>query len=324
MKIISYSKNKQDNIRLGLVINDIAVDVEYALRKFGRIDENNNFPNSLLSVLKKWDEYSVLLTKLNDTLKKESLTDLSYNDQNIVYNLNEIQIHSPLPEPNSFRDFYAFEQHVKTARAGRNLEMIPEWYEFPVFYFSNHSTFIGNNQVLDYPKNTNELDFELEVACVIGKEGKNIKLDEAHKYIAGYSILNDWSARDLQRQEMRVGLGPAKGKDFATGMGPCLVTPDEIAHLKKNKGYDLKMTARKNGKIISAGNWLDIYYSFEEMIVRASENVTLYPGDVIGSGTVGSGCILELKPENTKGWLKSGDEIELEIEKLGVLKNRIV
>jgi 2-keto-4-pentenoate hydratase/2-oxohepta-3-ene-1,7-dioic acid hydratase in catechol pathway len=151
-----------------------------------------------------------------------------------------------------------------------------------------------------------------------------MKIEEAGDYIAGYSILNDWSARDMQREEMKVGLGPAKGKDFATGMGPYLVTPDELSAFKKNKGFDLRMTARKNGQVISEGNWVDIHYSFEEMIVRASQEVTLFPGDVLGSGTVGTGCILEVRPENTDGWLQQGDVVELEIEKLGILKNKII
>ena len=201
--------------------------------------------------------------------------------------------------------------------------MIPEWYEFPVFYFSNPHAIYGPEANIPYPKRTQKLDFELEVAAVIGKSGKDIPVDEAEQYIAGYTIMNDWSARDIQAQEMKVGLGPAKGKDFATSLGPWLVTPDELEDRRSGKGYDLAMVARRNGVEISRGNWNTIYYSFAEMIARASEDTMLYPGDVIGSGTVGTGCILELGPETVGGWLQPGDVIELEIERLGVLRNTI-
>jgi fumarylacetoacetate (FAA) hydrolase len=324
MYLISYSLNKQINIRLALVIDEIVVDVELSLIKYGDTTGINKFPKSMPSFLINWNENKDILHRLVEKLQNENLSKLQYNNQQISFNLSQIQIHSPLPIPNSFRDFYAFEKHVKSARKLRNLDVAKEWYDFPVFYFSNNNAFYGHNDSIPNPQYTNELDFELEIACIIGKQGKNIKVEEASNYIAGYSILNDWSARDIQREEMKVGLGPAKGKDFATSMGPYIVTPDEISKFKDNKGYDLKMTARKNGEIISEGNWADIHYSFEEMIVRASDEVTLFPGDVIGSGTVGTGCILELRPENTNSWLKPRDEVELEVEKLGKLKNTIV
>ena len=327
MKLISYSIKNKIEIRVALFVNELAIDIEKGLRQFanklGR-KESDLFPNSMYSLLNNWSENKGLLQELEKIILSEDLSRFKNENPFIIDDFSTIQIHSPLPIPNSFRDFYAFEQHVKSARKLRNLDIAKEWYDFPVFYFSNHHAFYGHDQSIKKPEYTNELDFELEIACVIGKAGKNIKLNEASDYIAGYSIINDWSARDIQRKEMKVGLGPAKGKDFATSMGPYFVTPDEIYSLKKNKGYDLKMVARKSGKVISEGNWSDIYYSFEEMIVRASDEVTLFPGDVIGSGTVGAGCILELRPENTNGWLEPGDEVELEIEKLGILKNVIV
>ncbi|MBX3065814.1 MAG: fumarylacetoacetate hydrolase family protein [Anaerolineae bacterium] len=229
----------------------------------------------------------------------------------------------PIPHVRSLRDFYAFEAHVKNARARRGLEMLPAWYEFPAFYFSNHGVIAKNDDVILYPRYTDELDYELEVAAVIGKAGINISAAEADSYIAGYTIMNDWSARDIQRREMAIGLGPAKAKDFATSLGPFLITPDEIEDRRAGKGYDLYMVARRNGKELSRGNWKDIHWSFAEMIARASEDVMLYPGDVLGSGTVGTGCILELGPENAGGWLQSGDVIELEVERFGVLRNVI-
>ena len=239
-----------------------------------------------------------------------------------VYPLSDVVLKAPLPNPRSLRDFYAFEQHVKTAREKRGLAMIPEWYEIPVFYFSNPMTIKGPNDDILQPKQCNWLDYELEIACIIGKQGSDIKSNEAEDYIFGYCIMNDWSARDLQQKEMKVGLGPAKGKDFATSIGPWIVTKDELESFRTEKGYDLNMAARVNGVVLSKGNLKDIHYSFAEMIERASAGVTLYPGEVIGSGTVGSGCILELGTAVHR-WLEPGDKIELEITGLGALQNRI-
>ena len=240
-----------------------------------------------------------------------------------VYPLNRVLLKAPLPIPRSFRDFYAFEQHVKTARENRGLEMIPEWYQMPVFYFSNHLAMKGPGEEVLKPQECNNLDYELEIACVIGKKGRNIRASEADDYIFGYCILNDWSARDLQKEEMKVGLGPAKGKDFSTSIGPWIVTKDELETVKGGKGFDLSMKARVNGVLLSEGNMKDIYYSFAEMIERASAGVTLYPGEIIGSGTVGTGCILELGSEVHR-WLLPGDVVEFEVDKLGVLNNTIV
>jgi len=240
-----------------------------------------------------------------------------------VYSLEDVTLKAPLPNPKSLRDFYAFEEHVKTARTNRGLEMIPEWYEIPVFYFSNHLAIVGPDQPIPRPSDCQWLDYELEIACVIGKEGRNIKAEQADDYIFGYCIMNDWSARDLQRIEMKVGLGPAKGKDFATSIGPYIITKDELAPYKVNDRYELSMTGKVNGHLLSEGNMNDIYYSFAEMIERASKGTTLYPGEVIGSGTVGTGCILELGTDVYR-WLEPGDEVELEITGLGVLRNKVV
>lgn len=233
---------------------------------------------------------------------------------------------SPIPEPPSVRDFYAFEQHVKSARARRGLSMIPEWYEIPTFYFTNNSEIYGHDEPVPYPVGSKELDIELEIACVIGREGKDIPVEEAASYIAGYTIMNDWSARDFQRKDMKLNLGPGKGKDFATSLGPWLVTPDELASRRSGSGaserYDMTMLARVNGEEISRGNFNQIYYSFPQMIAWASRNARLRIGDVLGSGTVGTGCLLELGTE-VHPWFQRGDIIELEIEGVGVLRNRI-
>jgi 2-keto-4-pentenoate hydratase/2-oxohepta-3-ene-1,7-dioic acid hydratase in catechol pathway len=239
------------------------------------------------------------------------------------HEISDITLLSPIPRPVSIRDFYAFEEHVKTARARRGLDVIPEWYEIPVFYFTNHLAVKGPDTEIEKPKACEWLDYELEIACIIGKEGTNIQAEEAEEYIFGYCIMNDWSARDLQAQEMKVGLGPAKGKDFATSLGPVIVTPEEIEQFKTKNGYSLTMTAKVNGKLLSKGNFDQIYYSFAQMIERASEGVILYPGEVNGSGTVGTGCILVLGTDVHR-WLKPGDEVELAITGLGTLKNTII
>ncbi len=243
------------------------------------------------------------------------------------YMLNEVVLYAPIPEPPSVRDFYAFEQHVKSARAKRGVGMIPEWYEIPTFYFTNNSEIYGHDQEVPYPAGSRELDIELEIACVIGREGKDIPVEEAADYIAGYTIMNDWSARDFQRLDMKLNLGPGKGKDFATSLGPWLVTPDELASRRLSSGaderYDMTMVARVDGKEISRGNFKDIFYSFPQMIAYASRNARLRVGDVLGSGTVGTGCLLEIGTE-VHPWFQRDEVIELEIEGIGVLRNRIV
>lgn len=225
---------------------------------------------------------------------------------------SKVRLLAPVPRPPSLRDFYAFEAHVRRAWELRGQDVPPEWYQVPVFYHGNAATVIGPDAEVPWPAFSRQLDYELELACVIGKQGKDIPEEEAEAHIAGYAILNDFSARDAQRQETPVRLGPAKGKGFATGLGPWLVTRDEVGNV-----YDLRMVARINGEVWSSGHSGSIHWTFAQMIARASAAETLYPGDVIGTGTVGGGCGLELQR-----WVRPGDVIELEVEKLGVLRNR--
>jgi fumarylacetoacetate (FAA) hydrolase len=220
------------------------------------------------------------------------------------YPLDEVEFLPPVLHPPTVRDFYAFEQHVKTARAGRGLDVPEEWYRIPVFYFSNPNAIYGPEAEIPYPEGTEELDYELEVAAIIGAEQR----------IAGFTVMNDWSARDLQRAEMRVGLGPAKGKDFATSLGPVVVTPDEF------DGSTGTMIARVNGEERSRGELADLHHSWEAIREHAVRNTELHSGDVLGSGTVGTGCILELGDGR---WLQPGDVVELEVEGIGVLRNTI-
>lgn len=220
------------------------------------------------------------------------------------HRLADVRLVAPIPRPPSIRDFYAFESHVVNARKGQGLTVPAAWYEIPVFYFSNPAAVHGPGDEIAIPVGSAQLDYELEFAAVIGGDGE----------IAGFTIMNDWSARDLQQQEIGVGLGPAKGKDFATSIGPVIVTPDELG----DRG--LVMTARINGVERSRGNSADMHYTWQQLVDRARLNTRLMPGDVIGSGTVGTGCILEHGDGN---WLKPGDLVELEIEGVGVLANRI-
>jgi fumarylacetoacetate (FAA) hydrolase len=237
---------------------------------------------------------------------------------------------APIPRPPSMRDGYAFRQHVETARRNRGLEMIPEFDQFPVFYFTNHQAVVGPGPLAVMPRHLEKLDFELEAAIVVGKEARDVTAAKADEIIFGMMIMNDFSARVLQMDEMKLSLGPAKGKDFATGLGPYLVTMDELASVTKatDKGahFDLGMRAFVNGVQVSTGNVKDMTWTFAQILERASYGVTLYPGDVIGSGTCGTGCLLELNGSKiTKDqWLKIGDVVALEIDQLGRLENTIV
>lgn len=232
---------------------------------------------------------------------------------------------SPIPPVASIRDFYAFEQHVKTARALRGLDMLPQWYQVPVFYFSNPAGVIRHEDDVWAPQGSEALDYELELACIIGHEARDLPDDDrALECVAGFTIMNDWSARDLQRVEMAVGLGPSKGKDFATSLGPELVPFAELKDVYRDGRLHLEMTASVNGRELSRGNAGTMYWTWPQILAHASRDTVLRVGDVIGSGTVGTGCILELTPEKTGGWLKPGDVVELSIERLGTLRNRVV
>lgn len=241
-----------------------------------------------------------------------------------VWPLDEVTLKAPLQRPPTLRDAYAFETHVKTANKNRGREVPEEWYEFPVFYYTNPGSITDPNTAVAIPAYTQAMDYELEIAAIIGKPGKDLTPENAMDHVFGFTIFNDWSARDVQRKEMKVGLGPAKGKDFASTLGPWIVTPNEFAKRQTGRPgvYDAAMVARINGEERSRGNWSDMHFSFGEILARASEGVTLHPGEVIGSGTVGTGCLLEI----TKGegpWLKAGDSVELEIQGIGVLKNTV-
>ncbi len=281
-------------------------------------------PASVLDLITSQNEYLPTVRKILSSYKEGKLPSSQIVDE------TSVKLLSPLPHPLSMRDGYAFRQHVEAARRNRGAPMIPEFDHFPVFYFTNHLAITGPGEVSVHTQALDHLDFELEVAIVMGKPGKNIPAEKADEYIFGYLIMNDWSARVLQMEEMKLNLGPAKGKDFATSLGPYLVTRDELLPYAitspKGERHPFKMKAFVNGKQYSEGNLKDMTWTFAQIIERASRGVTLHPGEVIGSGTVGTGCFLELNGSKITDnlWLKPGDEVILEVEHLGRLENKIV
>lgn len=221
----------------------------------------------------------------------------------------DVELLSPLPRPNSIRDFMVIEEHVRNS-----LDEPPDaWYEMPVYYKGNPDTVVSPETDVEWPAYSEKLDYELEIAAVIGKPGRDISAERADEHIAGYTIFNDFSARDIQLKEMEAQLGPAKGKDFANGLGPVLVTLDEI------DVTNLEVSARINGEVWSDGTLGEMYHSFADIVEHVSQSETLHPGDVLGSGTVGNGCGLELDR-----WIEPGDVIELEAEGIGTLRHRVV
>ena len=237
---------------------------------------------------------------------------------------SDLEFGPPILQPPSLRDFYAFEGHVKTMWERRGGTVPEAWYRLPIFYFGNVSEIRGPGEPVWSPAASQELDYELEVAALIDTPVRDLPASRAEEAIGGYVVFNDWSARDLQREETTVRLGPAKGKDFASSIGPWLVTPDELADARQDNGYDLEMSAAVNGVEISRGTWADAQFSFAQMIERASADVELRPGDLIGSGTVGTGCLLEVKDERFGRWLEPGDTVSLTVERLGTLTTPIL
>ncbi|MGH3586489.1 MAG: fumarylacetoacetate hydrolase family protein, partial [Pseudonocardia sp.] len=245
-----------------------------------------------------------------------------------VVDLADVRLCAPIPRPPSVRDFLSFEEHLRNAvRALGRAEPPPVWFEQPVFYFSNPAAIHGPDAEIPISPGCASFDYEVEVAAVVGRAGSDLSPDEAEAHIAGYTILCDWSARDVQAKESTIGLGPAKGKDGATSIGPALVTPDELEPHRSGKGYRLAMRGSVNGRDLGGGSWADIHWSFGQMLAYASRGTRLQPGDVIGSGTVGTGCLLELTGlhgEERYPWLRPGDEVTVTVEHLGDLSGRIV
>ncbi len=312
MKLITYRFDNK--FRIGAVTGDKVLDLNGAATASGV-----PFPANMLSLLQAGEP---ALKNARDLITHIAA------DSSYLLDL-PLQWSAPIPNPPSMRDGYAFRQHVETARRNRGAPMIPEFDQFPVFYFTNHGATLGPGPVRVMERHLERLDFELECAIVIGKKGRNITASQADEYIAGYTIMNDLSARAMQLEEMKLNLGPAKGKDFGTVIGPWLVTRDELEHKRipgpNGDRYDLNMTATVNGVQVSQDNLSNMNWTFAQIIERASYGVDLRPGDVIGSGTCGTGCFLELNGSKITDnqWLQVGDRIELEIEGLGILENTI-
>ncbi len=321
MKLVSYYYEEHE--QLGVLIKDMVYPMETL---------HPDLPGTMSLFLNYWED-SFPFAQAGDILLKE---EQRFSNKGIP--LNELQLLAPVPFPTSCRDGYAFRQHVAAARRNRKVDMIPEFDQYPIFYFTNHHSVQGPGDVRCMPDHFEKLDFELEASIVICKYGRNIKAEVADEYIGGLMIMNDLSARRLQMEEMLLNLGPAKGKDFATCIGPWLVTLDELqpfeipakeGHVGLN--WNLNMRCRVNSIQVSEGNLGDMDWTFAEIIERVSYGVDLYPGDVIGSGTVGTGCFLELNgtgklndPNYAEQWLQAEDKVEMDIDALGTLTNTII
>lgn len=320
MKLVTFSDNGRE--QLGLLVNN---------RIYGTTAVNANLPATMKALLENWDAGMALLKTAEADIKNgnTSASGIDYGTAQIL---------APVPQPTSCRDGYAFRQHVAAARRNRKVDMIAEFDQYPIFYFTNHNAIQGPGPIPCMPDHFKKLDFELEAAIVVCKKGRNIKASEADGYIGGFMIMNDMSARTLQMEEMLLNLGPAKGKDFSTVIGPMLVTPDELEAWKvpakpghTGNSYNLKMTCKVNGVQVSEGSVGDMDWTFAEILERCAYGADILPGDVIGSGTVGTGCFLELNgtgklndPNYKEQWLQDGDVVEMEIEGLGHLSNTIV
>lgn len=321
MKLVSYLKDGHD--QLAFLVDNLLYDCDLV---------HPELPSSMSMFLQFWEDCFPIAQKVNEGIKQGKI-----NPANAL-NINNVEVLSPIPFPTSCRDGYAFRQHVEAARRNRGVAMIPEFDQYPIFYFTNHHSIQGPGNIHCMSDHFEKLDFELEAAIVICKHGRNIAAENADEYIGGLMIMNDMSARRLQMEEMLLNLGPAKGKDFSTVLGPCLVTLDELQQYevaaKENhvgKSWNLEMKCWVNGVQVSAGNVADMDWTFAEIIERCSYGVNLQAGDVIGSGTVGTGCFLELNgtgklndPNYQEQWLQDGDVVEMEITGLGKLSNTIV
>lgn len=272
-------------------------------------------------------QYGVTLLDLLDSPDGLSAArDRALSAPSEVIGLHGATLRAPL-QPRSIRDHVGFLQHIRNCSARGGLAVDSGYSRVPTFYFSNIAAVIGPHDDVAISPGSTQFDYELEVCAVIGRTGFNIPRGEAEACIAGYMLMCDWSARDLQLKEMAMGLGPAKGKDGATTLGPMLVTPDELESSRSKKGFDLSMSAHVNDELVSSGRWDSIDWDFADMITYASRGTWLRPGDVIGSGTVATGCLYEhyaMAPDSFRGWLQPGDEVRLEVERLGVLTHRVV
>jgi fumarylacetoacetate (FAA) hydrolase len=319
MKLATYIKDEHE--QLGIYHDGMLYAMEYV---------HPDLPNTMSMFLNYWDDAIDAAIRGDAAIKDGALASKGVP-------VADVQLLAPVPFPTSCRDAYAFRQHVEAARRNRGLPMIPEYDQYPIFYFTNHNSVQGPGPITCMPDHFNKLDFELEAAVLICKNGRNITAAEADAYIGGLMIMNDMSARTLQMEEMLLNLGPAKGKDFSTAIGPWLVTLDELEQYEvpckpghSGKAWNLPMKCTINGVQVSQGNLADMDWTFAEIIERCAYGTTIFAGDIIGSGTVGTGCFLELNgtaklndANAAQQWLLPNDEVVLAIEGLGQLTNTI-
>ncbi|WP_394822595.1 fumarylacetoacetate hydrolase family protein [Pendulispora albinea] len=337
MKLVTFqTPNPSSSTRYGILDGQRILDLETGFRWFER-DRGRNADRAFVTerygagLLGFIERAAEARPAADELLRRahEGKLDESFDGASLFVPAAEVTLLAPLPRPPSMRDGYAFRQHVETARRNRGVEMIPEFDQFPVFYFTNHQAVVGPGELRVLPRQLDRLDFELEAAIVVGKRGRNVPASRADELIFGLTIMNDFSARVLQMEEMKLSLGPAKGKDFATALGPYLCTLDELAphttRTDRGNVFDLEMRAFVNDVQVSRGNVKDMNWTFAQILERASYGATLYPGDVIGSGTCGTGCFLELNGSKITNnqWLQPGDRVALEIDGLGQLLNTI-
>lgn len=317
MKLVTFFNEARES-RIGWLVGDQVVDMQLA---------HSGLPTDMLDFIDQHEKYFGLIGELGEVKPH--------------YSLAEVTLRAPLPNPRSFRDYIGFEMHMQNASRSFGHKIGQVWYQMPIFYFTNHQAVLGPEDEVRRPEKETKLDIELEMACIIGKRGSDIKAEEARPYIFGYTVFNDWTARAIQKVEMEVPLGPHKGKDFANAIGPCIVTADELEPYREPFNADvfqdpirvpdvqmdrfnLAMKGRINGTTVCEGNYNTVYYTFEQMIERASENgVNLMPGDILGSGTVGWGSLIENKFSVHRP-LEPGDIVELEIEGIGILRNKVI
>jgi fumarylacetoacetate (FAA) hydrolase len=321
MKLLTYLKEGHE--QLGVLINDIVYDMEIL---------HPDLPNSMSMFLNYWDE-SFPVAQAGELMLKEG----SRSSTRGVA-LKDLQLLAPVPFPTSCRGSYAFRQHVEEICQNNKTPVMAEFDNYPLYHFTNHHSIKGPGEIHCIPDQFDKLDFELEAAVVISRHGRNIKAAYADNYIAGLMIMNGMAVRSMQAASSFFNMGPANGKDFCTVIGPCLVTLDDLEFFEipakdnhTGKAWNLKMNCLVNGVTVSEGNLGNMDWTFAEIIERASYGNTLYAGDVIGSGPVGSGCFFELNgsgkrkdPNYTEQWLLVGDTVEMEIDQLGKLSNTVV
>lgn len=299
----------KDNVLAGVVKED-------SFYSFQAIDES--LPAEMIPFIEGYDGYkTVIEEKLDQTAPTCAASEAAFL--------------SPIPRPRTFRDFMSFEEHVinsgKAANFGDEIltNMLKVWRKIPAFYFSNTNVFFGPDEPIKMHPASQRFDMEFEIAVIIGKEGFNIAKEDAADYIFGMTVLNDWSARDIQMEEMKMQLGPAKGKDYANSMGPVIVTMDELAAYAlpdDPERYDMATKLYRNGELIRENNTKSIYHTYCDLIAYASRETGIYPGDVLGSGTIGGGAMLEYMGKQP--FIHAGDEIEMEVEGIGTLKMSVV